>query len=257
MLLEIAGASSSERVIFRSRYKKKQEDCLRDAAQQAANYLMHALRTGEFNPFMRPADRLAIAPVLSPVQADKLIFTPSGRRVQPVAVRDLAQDVSALFTPDLLPLTADRIVDASEVKEALAKSSQNAERQKSEAVLWTADHGPDMPRVLTLARGLHVDYILLTRINDIELSEGQAGPALLASSGPTAEPLEQSANVDASAILVRVSDGVLLWQDRGSAIMKSVNGHIQNYRGLIHDATRFALLELQRRLRLYRAKFEE
>lgn len=264
--LDVAGASSSERGLFRSQYKKKQEDCIRDAAQQAANLLMYSLRTGELIPFMRANDRLAIAPVLAPAQADKLLFTPAGRRVQPVAVRDLAEDVSPLFTPDLLPLTADRIVDASEVKEALAghgqeldkpNGRQNESRQKNEAVLWTVDHGPDMPHVLTLARKLRVDYILLTRISDIELSEGQAGPALLSASGPTAEPLERSANVEAAAVLVRVSDGVLLWQDRGSAITKSVSSRPQNYPSLIHDATRFALIELQRRLRRYRAGFEE
>lgn len=274
--LDVAGAASASQVLFHRQYQKPQGDLIRDAAQQAASLLAHTLRTGEQAPFMRPADRLAVLPIPAPTQADKLVFTKLGRRVQPLAVQRLNGNVSALFTPDLLPLSSDHILDASEVMARVElayeqsgsvqeKNSENLRNLKSLENLWK--HGkdemaPDTGRVQFLGRRLGTDYVLLARITDIEVSEGAADPATLVSNITPGEP-ERAVRVEAVAALVRVVDGTVQWQDRATATVtspltaQSAAGSASAERSLVHDTIRFALMELERRLRHYRTGFEK
>ena len=285
--IDTAGASQSERVLFHSQYQKPQGDLIRDAAGQAANLFAHALGKGEQAPFARLADRLAVTPVLAPSQADKLMFTPSGRRVVPAAIRNLNMDVSDQFTPFLLPLTAERIAPATAVRQALAEAGMTG------ASLWQGENRPNIARVQALAQRLHVDYVLLARITDVELAEGATDPAaesagtteenataqaarqavthtIAPSSAPNTRPertaqgeQERAARVEAAAALVRAVDGAILWRERATATMSAPGGANRDARSrqtdasLIHDATRFALIELARRFRHYRADFEK
>ena len=277
VLLDVAGVASAAQVLFHQQYQKPQGDLLRDAAQQAVSLLVHTLRTGEQAPFMRPSDRLVVSPVFAPAQTDKLVFTKTGRRVQLAAVRGLSENVSGLFTPDLRPLPAGRILEteASESKRPPATSEQAANTLWNS--LWHKGRNgkdetlPDVGRVQILARRVGADYALLARVTDIEVSEGASDPATLVSNAAPAEA-ERAVRVEAVAVLVRVSDGAILWQDRatstttaplgaqgaaGSASSEKAAQSIQPVQSMIHDATRFALIELQRRLRHYRAQFEK
>ena len=61
-------------------------------------------------------------------------------------------------------------------------------------------------------------------------------------------------------MLVRIGDGVALWSDRAAATMTvrpedSLTASLSDQQ-VAEDAVRFALLELQRRFRRYRASFE-
>jgi hypothetical protein len=265
--LDVAGAASSPQVLFHQQYQKPQGDLIRDAAQQAASLFAHALRTGEQAPFMRPTDRLAVPPVFAPTRADKLMFTKTGRRVQPSATRGLDGNVSDLFTPDLLPLPPDRIIDASEIlaRAGLAHEQTKSAQWKDLENLWKNGKDetlPDVGRIQSLARRIGGDYVLLARITDVEVSEGAADPATLVSNTTPGEP-ERAVRVEAVAALVRVVDGTVQWQDRATSTTtapltaQNAAGNTSAERSLVHDAIRFALIELQRRLRHYRAGFEK
>ncbi len=297
--LDIAGAVEVERLLFRNSYKKPQDACIRDAAVQAANLLTHALATGEIAPFMLPEDRLAVVPVLAPTRADRLLFTVSGKRVVPMAVGDLQSNVSVLFTPDVLPFTPDRLLDPGEVMQRLDRASEgNAEHLILH--LWKEDGSPDIVRSQTVAGELKADYLLLTRVTDIEVAEGMRVPSELATTDElppmeiqppvgghearslptvgqpsTANPgseavsrqtttpadagADRSANVEAIGTLIRVRDGQILWQGRATsrtATSPEISVRPVSDAALIRDATRFALIDIQRQLRAYQAHFE-
>ena len=251
--VEAAGTAFADRVLFHKQYKKPQGDLIRDAAQQTVSLLLHALRVGEQAPFMRPGDRIAVTPVLTPSGADKLIFTAVGRRVAPTPLANLHADVSALFLPDLLPIATDRVVSENDVRAFLVAQGIR------EASLWTNEDQPDLARVQTLGRSLHVEYALLTRVTDVELSESEPHTPVVANT--SAAEQGRSARVEATAALVRVEDGVLLWHDRAVATMMAssspaADSKPQTNQTLTRDAAHFALVELQRRLRRYRSTFE-
>lgn len=253
--LEVAGTASSDRVLLHSAYKQPQADLIRDATQQAVNILLHALRTGEQAPFMRMEDRIAVSPVLAPEGADKLIFTTSGRRVMPASVGELHASVTALFLPDLLPLAPGHILDENDV--AVAFAAQGLKPKE----LWKGEDQPAINRVQTLGRSLRVHYVLLSRVTDVELSESEGASDAI--SNGTATERQRGVRVEAVAALVRVGDGALLWHDRAIATLAAplpeftVNGKSPSTQSLVRDATRFALVELQRRLRRYRSTFEK
>ena len=257
MRLDIAGGAASERVLFHSRYQKPQSDLIRDAAAQSANLLTHALQSGETAPLMRPDDRLATPPVLAPTQADKLVFTTRGRRVYPAAARNLRGDVSVLWTPDLLPLLPDNIVGASRVRQALAQEAH------AETYLWKDAYQPDIARIQALARRLGVAYMLLARVTDVELSQGAADTSVLAIAeqpNPGNSIPERSARAEALALLVRASDGSVLWRERATSTMTTSPGGgtaSQSDADLARDASHFALVDLGRRFRHWRADFEK
>lgn len=297
--LDVAGAVEVERVLFRNTYRKPQAACIRDAAVQAANLLTHALATGEIAPFMLPEDRLAVVPVLAPTRADRLLFTVSGKRVVPMAVGDLQSNVSVLFTPDVLPFTPDRLLNPGEVMQRLVRVGEGSAEHLI-LQLWREDGSPDLVRVQTVARELQADYILLTRVTDIEVAQGMRVPSELATtdqltriereppvkgdgvksstppgslssadrgreviSSPKPPYLDagadRSANVEAVGALVRVRDGRILWQGRATSrtdTSSEISLRPISDASLIRDATRFALIDIQRQLRAYQAHFE-
>lgn len=252
--IEAAGTALADRVLFHKQYQKPQGDLIRDAAQQTVNLLLHALRMGEQAPFMRANDRIAVTPVLMPGGADKLIFTATGRRVAPSPLTDIHAEISALFLPDLQPIAPDRIITEDNVRSALVG------RGMKEASLWAGEDQPALARVQTLGHSLHVEYVLLTRITDVELSESEPNRERTANANTSANEHERSARVEATAALVRVEDGALLWHDRAIATMMASPptgaSKPQTNQTLTRDATHFALVELQRRLRQYRSTFE-
>lgn len=254
MQMETAGTSSSDRVLFHKQYKQPQGDVIRDATQQAVNLLLHALRTGQEAPFLRAEDRIAVTPTLLPSGADKLVFTPKGRRVEPVLLEPFAVSLLPLFLPDLMPVAPERIVGETEVREALSA------QQSAPALLWKGEDQPARERVQALGRRLRADYVLQARITDVQLSE--SAPETHASADIPASEQTHAARVEATAALTRIGDGALLWHDRVTATMAASPATVgsrapQTNQTLIRDATHFALVELQRRLRRYRNTFEK
>ena len=251
--ISTAGTAIADRVLFHKQYQKSQGDLIRDASLQAITLLAHALRVGEQAPFMHPSDRVAVTPVLIPASADELIFTAAGRRVVPAPLADNHTDISALFLPDLLPVASERIVGEEEVRAALAAQGLR------ESGLWADEDHPASARVQSLGRKLRAQYMLLTRVTDVELSASEVGGTIAAVNTLAVEQ-GRSARVEASGALMRVEDGALLWRDRVTATMTAsprtaAAPKSQSNQALTHDAIHFALVELQRRLRRYRSTF--
>ena len=95
----IAGASYSETAPFQDRFFKDWPQIAGEAARQAADVAGHTLATGIVAPFVGERDRVAIAPVPAPRQADALMFRPSGRTVVPAALRQMPAGPLRLFSP--------------------------------------------------------------------------------------------------------------------------------------------------------------
>jgi len=263
----VAGAASSGHALFRSSYVRTRLRLVDDAAQQAAARAVHALWTGDSGPFMKPEDRIAVAPVPAPTQADQLLFTPPGRRVRPGGVRGLPADVSERFAPDLLPLLGRAVVPAEETRRALSHLALTP------AALWVREDTPEIARVQRLGRKLGVDYLLLAHVTDIEMEEGTSRPQAGSPPGPapgrpgrsesaaaSGAVRERVARAETAGALVRIGDGAILWNDRATATMTvrpedSLTAGLSD-RQVAEDAIHFALLDLQWRFRRYRASFE-
>ncbi|HLV79858.1 MAG TPA: hypothetical protein VKT32_06225 [Chthonomonadaceae bacterium] len=262
-----AGAASSGRALFRMGYARTRLNLADQAARQAAARAAHTLETGEAGPLMQPQDRIALAPVPAPPQADQLLFTPQGRRVLPGVVRGLPPDVSSRFTPDLLPLFGKAVIALEETRRAMTRLGL------APAALWAQEEQPEKARAQALGRQLGVDYLLLAHVTDIEMEAGTADPQAGHPAGPgggrlagsaleSARPMarERVARAEAAGALVRVADGAVLWSDRAAESMTvrpedSLTAGLSD-RQVAEDAVHFALLELQRRFRRYRARFE-
>lgn len=269
----VAGAASCGRAFLRPTYNKSVLVLVREATQRAAAEAARTLRTGKVAPLARDGDRIAIAPVLSPATADALLFRASGRRTLAAAVNDLPRDVSDRFTPDLLPLAPAAIIDARAVRQLLLRTGAEPE------TLWREHERPDTARVCAVGRRLRVDYVLMARVTDIEIEEGplEIVPSITSidptevrtGAGPDAAPMvatneetECGARAEVTGALVRVADGVVLWDSRTTATMtarpprRGAAFTRDSERRVAVDAVRFALLHLQRELASYRAGFD-
>jgi hypothetical protein len=286
--LMVAGAAQVPRVMFGSQYTQSQTTAIRLAAQQVAALTVHALFTGRSAPFMQPGERLAIAPVMAPTVADKLLFTPQGRRLIPNRVRDLPPDYSALFLPSLLPLLPEDVLTPNQIlaRTNLAPDEHNntvnlQEREQAIDVLgrslWVNDDTPNIGQAQNLAKRLGVNYILMAHVTDIEIEEG---PPL--SEAPAIAPIsnashsrnrgrnaksprdrEREAKVEVVGALLRAADGDVLWHAHASATMSVMlpGGEDPKSwptdRRIAADAARFALSDLERQLAQYRASYEK
>jgi hypothetical protein len=273
----VAGAASTGRVWFHHIYVKTKPELVDEAARQAAALAAHTLTTGEIGPLMRFGERVAILPVSAPTVADKLVFTAQGRKVLPAAVHDLPADVSEKFAPDLLPLFPDSI---------LRPAGAMLRQIPPATALWTGEDTPNTNALRVLGRQLRVDYLLLARVTSLELSVGPPDPTrgtqaipnqkpevapeetkqnraanVLLLEGTAQQPVwEREARAEAVGALVRVEDGVVVWQHRATATMtaRSPVGGAEGAadKQVMADAVRFALVELQRLFWDYRARFE-
>jgi hypothetical protein len=262
----VSGAASIRRLLLQEGYVLPAIPLLEIAARRAADAAAHTLRTGEISPLAVPGVRLALSSVPSPTRADKLLFTPQGRRLITDAVTGLPADVSRHFRPDLLPLFLDDTPSGAAFGRALGQQGRAVE------ALWTPDGQPDIAVLQALAQPLRADYFLLARVTDISLEEGPVESPNTQPAAPETPQIETSARAGAVGALVRVFDGAILWRERATATMTGRRSAspavIQNSksslpdltvsveRKLCEDAARFALLQLQREWRQYRLRFE-
>lgn len=239
------GTAVTGHVLFKESYRRTPVQLVADAAQQAAAVAAHTFWTGEIAPFARATERVALLPVPSPTDADALLFTPQGRRVATAAVRDLPADLAAQFQPDIAPLSGKEIVPVEQSRAALRQEGITV------AALWRQDQ-PEAARVQALGARLEVSYVLMAHITAVELQTGTAD------AGETFATRE--ARAEAVGALVRVADGVVLWQEHATATMTlHPKGDDKTHsidRQAVQEAEHYALTELQRRFRAYRARFE-
>jgi hypothetical protein len=243
--LPFFGTEAAAHGMFLDGYSRTSVQLAVEAAQQAAALAAHALGTGEIAPFARPNERVALLPVPAPMEADALLFTTTGRRIAPAAVRNLPADLGSQFKPELSPLSGDEIVPVERSRAMLKQEGITAE------ALWRQDQ-PEVVRVQALGARLNVTYVLLAHITSVELQTGapEAGQTFAM----------REARAEAVGALVRVSDGAVLWQDHATATMTlrptEKNKTVSVDKHVVEQAEHFALIGLQRRFYDYRVHFE-
>jgi hypothetical protein len=247
----VTGKASVGRILFRTEFANSRRNLVRDAARLAAARAAHTLWTGETDPLEHEGVRLALTPIPVPSVADKLQFTAQGRQALPGAVRLLLADGAALFAPDLSPLTGEAIITPKRTGDILRQMGITPEQ------LWTREGMPNIQLLRSLGQKLKADYLLLARVVSLEVRDAPVA-------GGTSEiAREIEAQAEAVGSLVRVSDGVILWQERANANMvervrPDANGKTNVTETRIAQmAVRFALLQLQRRFRGFRHHFAQ
>ena len=239
------GTAAAGPTVFQAGYSRTAVELATEAAEQAAAIASHTFWTGEVTPFALAEERVALLPLPAPSTADALLFTTSGRRVAPAAVRELPTDLAAQFRPEISPLSGKEVVPVEQARAQLQQEGITV------SALWRQDQ-PEVARVQALGEQLHVTYILMAQITSIEL---QTGTPDAAEAFATRE-----SRAEAVGALIRVSDGAILWQDHASATMtlhptgdkKSLSIDKQ----AVEQAEHFALTALQGRFRAYRNHFE-
>lgn len=262
-----SGSSIVVKSPFQSKYLKSISQQILEAVVQAGNVAAYQLSKGGRVPFVNQHERIAVLPTISQERADALVFTPEGKQVVPGAMRELPTDLSHLFKPNLLPLSGEALCKPSELEKAMRQLGI------ANTQLWKQGETPDIEKIQSLGGTVRADYVLLAKVSDIELSS-VASPketdssALTRNSTNLKHPLTMAtitANREARAVavgaLIRVEDGAILWFDRTTATMTENNIPVKGVsdlfsaKRLMNDASRFSLLQLQRRFALYRRQF--
>jgi len=255
----VAGAAQSYRALLKSGYSTDPDVLIQNASQATAELALHALATGKQPPMMEPNTHVAIAPVLAPDTADSLIFSATGRRTESDFVRGLPVEDSEYFHPDLLPVISSEVISSQRVVAALRASKHNM------AALWNDAHTPNINAVCQLGSSLHVEYVLLARITDIEAA---VAPPTEAATGTTpASPAAsdswlRKAHAEAVGALVQVSSGTIVWTDRGETTVTSrervtAESEIGARKQICLQAEKFALIDLKRQLSHFISDFRQ
>jgi hypothetical protein len=239
------GTAASGHTMFQEGYSRTAVQLATEAAQQAAAIASHTFWTGEIAPFAQGAERVALLPVPAPATADALLFTSAGRRVASAAVRDLPTDLAAQFRPEIAPLSGKDVVSAEASRSLLQQEGITVE------ALWRQDQ-PETARVQVLGARLRATYVLMAQITAVELQTGTPDAGQ--------EFATREARAEAVGALVRVSDGVVLWQDHATATMTLHPTEADKPHSIdkqaVEQAEHFALTGLQARFRAYRTHFE-
>ncbi len=239
------GTAVTGHVLFKESYRRTAVQLATEAAQQAAAVAAHTFWTGEIAPFAQAEERVALLPVPAPTDADALLFTQEGRRVASAAVRDLPADLATQFQPDIAPLGGKDVVPVERSRAMLKREGITVD------ALWRQDQ-PETARVQALGKRLEVSYVLMAHITAVELQTGTPDAAQAFAT--------REARAEAVGALIRVADGVVLWQDLATATMTlRPTGDNKTHsidREAVQEAEHFALTALQRRFRAYRARFE-
>ncbi|HLK56622.1 MAG TPA: hypothetical protein VKU00_08660 [Chthonomonadaceae bacterium] len=278
----VAGFATANHAFLKSTFARTPPSLAQSATEEAAASAVHALRSGSAPAFPLEGALVALVPVASPTQADQLLFAPDGRKVLQGAVRNLPADVSERFRPDFLPLFPEAVRDAGVTRQALQAL------HLTPAALWAKEQSPARDQVQAVGRRLGVGYVLMARVTDIEVDTGPtperneqpfvssshrqredtapqpqsvgrppSSPGSVRLAPAPTPPWERQGTAEVVGVLIRVRDGAVLWQDRATATMSSrhkVIGEAEAQaanRQAAEDATRFALLQLQRQFRAY------
>ncbi len=261
----VAGAGVANRSFMRTGYSANYPALAGQAALQAAALAMHTLSTGEEAPLMSAGTRIAIAPAYGLDRADMLVFSRSGRHTEIGAVRPLPTNLADVFTPELLPIMANDVIDpgsAAAVAMRLGSLSSSA--------LWRDNSNPNVEAARNLGGRLKVQYLLLARVIDVEVaaspsSDGGNSVATIQrdpSQPSEARPWEREAHAEACGALIRVQDGAVIWTDRGDTTITSREkvppaSRAAANRNIAMDAEKFALVDLKRHFALFRSQFEQ
>lgn len=257
----IAGTSASTRSVVFGEYGKTLPQMVAESATIAAKRVVHALQWNELPPFLLPRVRFALAPVISLPNADRLLFTPDGRKTLLNDITTLPREVSEMFSVHIPPLFADSFLETRVVKRKLQELGERASN------LWVDSERPNTELIRTLGAGLEVDYLLLVHITDLEGYGAVPKPTESSVPAGSISPKEMDGGVvfQARAVafgaLVRVKDGTILWKDRSDVVMSLRQENLSlihpiSEQKMIQNSIRFALMGLERSFTRYGVSFE-
>lgn len=258
-----AAVEQSFRALLRTGFTTDRVTLAASCAKTIAATALHTLATGDTAPLMAEGDRIAIAPIPAPASADFLRYKPDGRTVQQGAVKNLPQDVSVYLHLNNLTVLSSGIVDTQTVEKQMKFLKIDVNQ------LWAESKAPSTETLVRLGKQLNVAYVLVASISDIE---GASATDDVAKSVNPERPdaLRRSATSDwqrkthaeAVGALVRVSDGVIIWQERGEATIQSrqivqEKERPSEERSLVLQAEKFAIIDLKRHLSDYFIQFQQ
>ena len=258
-----AAVEQSYRALLRTGYTT---DCITLAASCAksiAATALHTLATGDIAPLMAEGDRIAIAPIPAPATADFLRYKPDGRSVQQGAVNNLPQDVSVSLRLNNLTVLSTGIVEPQTVEKQMKFLKIDVNQ------LWARAKAPATETLVRLGRQLGVAYVLVASISDVEGASATDGVANAVSTdasaalgrSPTSD-WQRKTHAEAVGALLRVSDGAIIWQDRGEATIQSrqivqEKDRAAEEKALVLQAEKFAIIDLKRHLSDYFTQFQQ
>ncbi len=253
----IVGTSLSTRSVLAGEYHKSLPEMVAESAVHAAKRTFHVLQANEYPPFLLPNVRFGMAPVASLSTADRLLFTSEGRKTVLKGITALPTEVSGLFVARMPPLYADSFVESRVVKRHLQESGAEASN------LWEDSERPKTELVMSLGKALHIDYLLVAHVTDIEAYGSiPTEPFAKQEKGTVGDDdTVFQARAVAFGTLVRVSDGAVLWKDRAESVMSVRYTNLNTLRpvterSVIQNSIRFALAGLERSFTRYGANFE-
>jgi hypothetical protein len=196
------GVARASRMLLRRGFSRTDEQLVEEASARAARLLTRALETGREAPFCDDA-RIAVVPATSAE-----CVTPDAQSSavpEPIRLPALQRQLDVLLQPDLPPVIVR--VEADEVDRALAIL------HKTPADLWPSSD-PDAGAVCALAARLGAQFVFLSRVTRLALSDGPADVR----DGKTMRPgIERHVEAEAEAALVRASDGLVVWRESAPA----------------------------------------
>jgi hypothetical protein len=162
----------------------------------------------------------------------------------------LRQD-DVLFQPELGPISDT--VDAEDCRNALEELGLTLKD------LWAEKGAPNPEKLEAISGRLKADYIFVSRIHRIELSDS---PYEVMDGFKPVPGLERRATVHVSAALYRKSDKQILWIDKSEGGTIAHTEYVRNHPRLrtdeqcVLDAARTAYAHLRYSFDEYRRKFE-
>lgn len=233
-----SGAGKCNKAPFNDGYLKPVPMLLTQGADGAAAMAANAFITRLDAPFALRGETVAFVPIPAPQQVDGLLFASEGRRLIKAVFQNLPTDISSHFRPDILPA---RTLDATRVSSSLQGMGWNVES------LWKSPTQTDKARLKELGAKLGATYVMAVRISFVEAE---------LRNNPNANPPyhADAARAEAVGMMLRVADGMVLWEERVQATMEGrfSDTRRDGAKRVVQDAERFALLELQRRFAKYR-----
>jgi len=242
------GWARAGRKLFVKGFQKSDPRLAREAAAQAVRQLIHTLQTGEESPFARDV-RAAAVPAVVPGAVEKRFEEKAETARVPLPA--LVRQSGVLLLPALSPVAT--LLDMDDTQAAL-----RALRLTPEA-FWLPGGRPSIETARTLGERLRADYVFVSRLNSLELTERAI---TVLDAGQPRNGVERRAEAEAQATLIRAVDGRVLWSDRAVGTATVRTNYVRHKPRLLTDeqcavdAARTAFIYLRLSLEEYKRRHE-
>jgi hypothetical protein len=241
------GRGRAMRKLIGRGYGKDDSQLVRESCQQAARQLTLTLETGRESPLARSA-RIAILPAAAPDAVQRV--TAGETDVVLVPLPSLLRQADVFLQPELTPVA--QLLENGDVRAAMRALGLQPKD------LWS-DGQPDREQLARIARHLCADYLFVSRITALDLTQSVVSVMV---SGQAQEGVERRAEAEAEAILLRCEDGAILWRDRLVGTAASRTEYVRHKPRILTeeqttvDAVRVAYAYLRLSFEEYRRRFE-